>query len=162
MPEIRFQDLDKFMGELPSKLLRGVRNAAYKIGLHAQSRLMKYPGKPSYPLKWASAKQRRWYFATRLGTKGKPGPGLPYRRLSDPMSQRLMQSWAIERTPDGSIIGSRATYAPMVQSSEMQQPMHEETGWPTDEQVIMEIESSGLIAQVLSAEIKSVLEGFSG
>jgi hypothetical protein len=99
-----------------------------------------------YPIQWASEKQRRWYFAHRAGD-------LPYVRNSDADSQRLGPSWAVEAQPFGVIVGTRATYAPYVQSAENQQPMHEATGWKTDEKAAEELIAGGAVPRIIETAI---------
>jgi hypothetical protein len=150
-----FEELSRALDKMDETVLKGIKRGAFKIGEHAKNKLMRYPGRPSYPIKWASKKQRSWYFASRRAA----GLDIRYTRKSDPWSQRLQQSWSVEKTTDGAIVGSRATYAPFVQSSELQEPMHEATGWRTDAQAVEEIDKSGLIMRTIQAEIHSILEG---
>lgn len=95
--------------------------------------LAKYPGPVKRPIQWASRAQRTWYIAERR----RQGLG-PYRRNSDPWSQRLGASWATANRGQDAVVGTRVTYAPMVQSDKMQQPMHRNTGWITDKSAIQQ------------------------
>lgn len=93
--------------------------------------LAKYPGPVAKPIKWASMRQMIWY------TNARKAAGLgPYRRNSDPWSQRLGPSWATANRGIDAVVGTRVTYAPWVQSDKQQQPMHKATGWVTDKQAI--------------------------
>lgn len=116
------------------------------IGQQLKGLIAVYPGSVSYPIKWTNEKQRRWYFAHRAGA-------LPYVRNSDPTSQRLGASWAIESEEFGVVVGTRVTYAPYVQGAEGQQPMHAATGWKTDEQAALELVASGAIPRIIEAAI---------
>jgi hypothetical protein len=131
-----------------------VRRASYKIGLEIENELKKYPKSPSYPLKWASDKQRRWYFWMRR-SKGLP---VEYTRTSDPMSQKLGQRWTTKQKPWGAVVGNPATYAPYVQSEEYQTEMHEATGWATDRQAADEIMSSPVVDQIIAAEMQDIVD----
>ena len=93
--------------------------------------LAKYPGPVKKPIQWASPAQRTWYINARKAA----GLG-PYRRNSDPWSQRLGPSWATANRGMDAVVGTRVTYAPWVQSDKQQQPMHKATGWVTDKQAI--------------------------
>ena len=94
-----------------------------------REKIARYPGPVHYPIQWASRKQQAAYFAKRKGN-------LPYVRQSDGWSERLGPSWTTENRDLGAVVGTRVTYAPLVQSAEKQQPMHKATGWVTDEQAI--------------------------
>ena len=93
--------------------------------------LAKYPGPVHKPIQWASPAQRTWY----INARRQAGLG-PYRRNSDPWSQRLGPSWATANRGMDAVVGTRVTYAPWVQSDKQQQPMHKATGWVTDKQAI--------------------------
>lgn len=151
------QQLEAFLAKLsPANFVKAINRAAVKIAEQIKNRLAPYPGPPSHPLKWASRKQRAWYFAMRRAA------GLPdeYTRTSDPMSQKLGQSWAVQERPDGAILGSRADYADRVQSEERQTAMHAATGWTTDVKAVEEVEASGIIGRIIEAEIADLLKGF--
>ena len=107
-----------------------------------RARIAKYPGSVKYPIQWASAKQRRAYFAKRKGN-------LPYVRQSDTWSERLGSSWATEHRGLDAVIGTKVSYAPWVQSAKKQQPMHANTGWVTDEQAIQATEDAHVPEKVL-------------
>ena len=112
-----------------------------------RARIAKYPGKVKYPIEWASPAQRRAYFAKRRAPRfeseadygdSEKAKGLPlkYTRGSDSWSEKLGPSWATENRGLDAVVGTRVSYAPWVQSAERQQPMHKNTGWVTDEEVI--------------------------
>lgn len=133
-------------------LIRVVERSAVKVGEQFKERLEHEPiPNRNYPLKWASRKQRAWFFASR---KGK---GLPYAR-GEAGSQNVSQSWTVAKQSGGAVVGNRATYASRVQSDQYQTEMHKETGWPTDKSVDEELRRSGIIPQMVAAEIKSMLD----
>lgn len=155
MADLTFSSIKELKDHLKAnmdKLPRTMQTAALKIAAQAGTWLSRYPRRNTGPVKWASEKQRRWYHAMRRRE------GLParYTRRADPMSQRLGQSWAAETRPNGAMVGTRATYALWVQSSEYQQPMHQDTGWTTDEQVIDKLKKSGIIEKIVNAELKAL------
>lgn len=86
--------------------------------------LTPYPGKPRYPLRWKSARQRRAFFASRGF-----GRGIPAQRTG-----ALQRAWTIRYKPltqggDGEVqITNEAPYAGFVIGSD-QQPFHLDTGW---------------------------------
>lgn len=112
-----------------------------------RARIAKYPGKVKYPIEWASAKQRRAYFAKRKGLG-------PYVRQSDTWSERLGPSWATENRGLDAVIGTRVSYAPWVQSKERQQPMHKNTGWVTDEEAIKGMADDNVPEKILEEVLR--------
>ena len=136
-------DFDKAMGR-----------ATLKIAKEIQNEMQQYPGPSNRPVKWASRKQQIWYFAARA----EDGLPLEYTRKSDPWSQRLQQSWGTRARGDNdAVVGSRATYSPWVQSSELQQPQHEATGWITDEEAVKEVVRTGVVSRIVIAELETML-----
>lgn len=120
------------------KLLRKLDGPRFEQAIKALTRgvaevlkghLAKAPGPVARPIQWASNKQRAWYMHNRKGMG-------PYRRNSDPWSQRLGPSWATENRGIDAVVGTRVTYAQWVQSEQYQQPMHRNTGWVTDQQAV--------------------------
>ena len=112
-------------GEWETKVKALTRGIAEDI----RTRMAVTPPPVHYPIQWASAKQRRAYFAKRKGN-------LPYVRESDSWSQRLLASWTTENRDVNAVVGTIVDYAPWVQNAQQQQPMHKATGWVTDEQAI--------------------------
>ena len=116
------------------------------VGELVRDEIATYPGPVFRPIEWASEKQRRFYFAMRR----KENLGMEYDRLSDPMSQRLKESWTTDQLgAHDAVVTSRATYAYWVQSAEGQQPFHKNTGWITDEQAVLNVENSGDIDRTI-------------
>jgi len=121
------------LGDLRARKFMGavLRQAAETV----KADMAEYPPRnTNYPLQWASANQRKAYFAKRHAA------GLPsrYTRQSDPMSQRLGPSWTTAVALDGmsATVGNKVTYARFVQTRQLQSPMHKITGWPTAEDVV--------------------------
>ena len=158
MSEIVYSDVIRLQQALSQLTGPGitqlVQRASYKIGLEIENELKRYPKSPSYPLKWASERQRRWYFWHRR----KEGLPIGYTRTSDPMSQKLGHKWTTKPQSWGAIVGNPVTYAPYVQSHEYQQPMHEATGWITDKEAADEIMRSRVVEQIIAAEMRDVVD----
>lgn len=154
MPEIISTDLNKLtaaLGQLTGPGLKAViQRSALQIGHNLVERLQKRPGPAHSPVIWASKKQRAWYFAMRAAAGLSPR----YKRVSDPMSQKIAQSWGVTKYGDtGAIAGNRATYAPEVQSSEQQSAQHAATGWKTDADAVEELDRGGVMPKVVMANI---------
>lgn len=85
--------------------------------------LRAYPGKPRYPLRWKSERQRRYVMA-----KLRKENNLPYRRTG-----KLAQGWRVVSNTRGDIgeiaILNSTAYTRFVQGDDAQ-PFHLDTGWP--------------------------------
>jgi pimeloyl-ACP methyl ester carboxylesterase len=161
VPGFDTSDLDKVLfivENIPVVAAQAMQKAAVEVGIKARRELRRYPRPPSYPLKWASRRQRAWYFWYRR-SQGLP---IEYTRLSDPMSQRLKESWGTSEIPGGVILGNRSEYAPYVQSQEYQQPMHADTGWPTDASVIEQMTAQGDINRAIEAALGQAIRSLIG
>ena len=155
---ITFRDLDGLAADLRKlagpALDKALQTAAVKIGEELQGKLQRYPGPSHKPVIWASRKQQMWYYATRR----EQGLPLKYTRQSDPMSQRLGPSWEVRKWGNsGAIVGTRATYAPWVQSAEKQSAQHAATGWITADEAVDKVDKSGIVGRHVRAEIASML-----
>lgn len=131
-----------------------VSRASFKIGLEIENVLKKRPKSPSYPLKWASKKQRAWYFWHRRKERLPIG----YTRNTDPMSQKSGHRWTTKRIVGGAIVGNPATYAPYIQSEQYQTAMHEATGWVTDREASDEVMRSAVVGQIIAAEMRDIAD----
>ena len=162
MTEIESQGLDKLqnaIGQLHGPLLEKFKSrVTYYVALALKGIIKPY--KPQHtPIIWPSAKARRYYFAMRREAK------LPmkYTRGSDPMSQRLQQSWDITRRPTEAILGNRATYAPYVASDQFQIKQHAATGFTTDKEAEKAIRDNGTFKRIVDAHIRAIVqEAFRG
>lgn len=121
------------------------------------ARLQATPPPPTYPLVWASAKQRRAYFATNGF-----GKGIPYRRTGN-----LSRGWAVAVTldADGGVIQltNDQPYARYVQGPDAQL-MHIDTGWVQPNDIADEFQrrvydaSAGAFFDVVGlAEVRDVV-----
>ena len=147
---IEVRGLDAVQRKLGVDLQPAMRMATRAIAEIVRGKLATYPGPPRYPLRWASLKQKRAYFAMRR----RAGLPLKYTRNSDPMSQRLGPSWTVaDRGEIGSVVGTRVSYAKWGQDAKFQQPMHAATGWVTDEMVLREAVASGVIQKIVTQVI---------
>lgn len=89
--------------------------------------LMHQPGRPKYPIRWASEKQRKYVMA-KLSREG----NLPYRR-----TMKLARRWRIRAAltlVDGQVyMENPSEIAQWVYGDRIgqhQQPFHKDTGWP--------------------------------
>lgn len=141
--------LDKLLRKLSKpRFEQAVQSITRGVAEVLKGKLAKYPGPVAKPIQWASRKQRAWYMAARKGMG-------PYRRNSDPWSQRIGPSWTTENRGLDAAVGTRVTYAPWVQSAEKQQPMHRNTGWITDRGAIQQADSENVPERIAERVISS-------
>jgi hypothetical protein len=155
MIEVEVKIPDSLQRKLdPERYNRALGSATMALGEQLRGYLARYPGPAHKPVIWASAKQRRFYFAMRRER------GLPprYSRQSDPMSQRLLVGWSVKRHgTTGAIVGTRGIkYARYVQSAQYQTAQHRATGWVTDRQAVDKLKKSGAIQRITRAAVAKV------
>jgi hypothetical protein len=143
MDQLSGAGLTKFKGSI-----------TYDVALAIQGVIKPYKRKHSGPVIWPSEKARRFYFAMRR----KAGLPMKYTRGSDPMSQRLQQSWTVERRPTSATLGNRATYAPYVASDEFQTEQHAATGFTTDKQAAEKVQRGRAMRRIIDANIKAMMD----
>ena len=142
---ITIQGIDALLRDLNQPLAPVIRDITFAVGELVRSEMAVYPGGSSSPVKWASEKSRRYYFAMRR----KKGLPLKYTRGSDSMSQKLVASWTVSHLGQTSAqVAPKASYGPFVQSASMQSPQHKATGWITDEKGVAVVERSGDVERV--------------
>jgi hypothetical protein len=130
-------EITKLLDDAQWRRAAQVASIATAKELEAEAR--PYPGPVVSPVTWESEKQRRFYFAQRREMGLPPG----YTRQSDPMSERLLESWVVEPYGElGAILKNSATYAPYVIGDDQQQ-QHALTGWQKLTDVANEFFSSG-------------------
>ena len=144
------QAMNRLSGE---SLVKFKGRTTYYVALAIKGVIQPYPGPANSPVKWPSEKARRHYFAMRK----EAGLPMKYTRTNDPMSQRLSTSWAIIRGDTEATLGSRATYAPYVASSEYQTEQHKATGFTTDKQAAEQVMSSGVMDRIITAQIQAMV-----
>lgn len=156
MTRVRVEGLERLVRTIErahNDMPRTISAATLAIGEQIRGTIAVYPPPPRYPLRWVSKQQRAAYFATRRGLGA-------YRRVTDPLSQQLGKSWATQRHGRvGAVVGTRATYAPYVQSAKRQQPFHADTGWITDEQAVKRVRDSGVVSRIVTDAIHKLLAG---
>ncbi len=147
--------LDELMRIARTDLGPVARGILLAVGHEVEAEMMELPPKPTYPLAWTT-KMRRAYFAKRheAGLTG------PWKRESDPQSERLHASWTVKAESDYKVmVNNSATYGPWVQSQERQAIMHHVTGWKTDLAALIAVDRSGAVERIAGQAIQHVLEG---
>lgn len=140
IPKDLFDKLD------PDKVDKVLSTATYNIGKLVRAEVMKQPGPSHSPVLWASARQRRYYFAMRR----KAGLPLKYARETDPMSKKLMRGWKLRHLgKTDAEVRNETPYGRYVQAQRYQSAQHRATGWVTDAQAVKAVEDRGSIQRVV-------------
>lgn len=123
-----FRDIKKKIKQLPNTFELVVKGKRGRIALRALQRISTEPGRPNYPLKWQTPRQRRAYFATDGFVRG-----IPSRRTG-----RQAESWSVEVVEGGLIaatnsdidivLRSDSPVTPFIQDEHVQR-FHLDTGW---------------------------------
>jgi hypothetical protein len=126
------ENLEAFVDQFADVAYMAFEETVADIGPVLLQELQDTPPKPTYPIRWASEKQRRAFFATDGF-----GRGIPTRRTG-----KVQAGWQGEITRnDGTFsyaVFNAVSYAPFVYGSlaqnrtaalRFQQPFHQDTGW---------------------------------
>lgn len=153
--EIRLEGMDALLANIGQPVEPIYFDITFAVGELVRSEVAQYPGASNSPVKWASEKSRRYYFWLRRSQ----GLDLQYTRNSDKLSQRLGPSWTIAHLGrTDAVVANKATYAPFVQSAQMQTAQHAATGWITDERAVLNVVASGDIQRVGEAVLHKRLQ----
>lgn len=162
---------------LDQALYMGIEGGVIKTALAVKKEISKTPGPVVYPIRWTSAKQRRWYFAHRAEivyqeasrvvqtrqrggsrfTRMRKGFGLAYKRRVDVDSHDLTRSWNVSGAGHGkAIVWTGVNYAPFVVGDHRQR-FHTATGWPSHHGVAAAISLSGTANKLMANEIRRAI-----
>jgi hypothetical protein len=142
---VSVEGIEKLLKDLDIPLKPVLKDITFAVGELVRSEIAVYPGGSHKPVIWASERQRRYYFAMRREAGLSPG----YTRNSDPMSQRLANSWTLSHLGStDALLDSKASYGPWVQNEIYQTAQHAATGWITDEKAVKNVEKSGDVERV--------------
>lgn len=164
---------------LDQSIYWGIERGVIQTAVAVKKEISKTPGPVVYPIRWASAKQRRWYFAHRAeivyqeasrvvqtrqrGRHGarfarmRKGFGFAYRRRVDVDSKDLTRSWGVVGAGHGkAIVETNARYAPYV-VGDYRQRFHAATGWPSHHGVAAQMSLSGRANKIMANEIKRAI-----
>ena len=124
----------------------------------AMQSLQTYPGKPSYPLRWFSEKQRIVVLAKlRKMYKARKGGTIAYVRTGTLARQWSMSLLTENREPAGNVtVWNLTSYAKYVYGPR-QQPFHEDTGWFLFTKKMVEL-SGTLASKMFGAVVRAVKE----
>ncbi len=135
---IRLEGADELIKKLDSiQAMKRVKAAIKAAAEDLQGRMREYPTHTSRPnplIKLDPKVRRGFFYHLRKGDIE-----VPYRRGQSPGSQKLGQSWTVRSQNYGfkAIIGTKVSYARLVQDSAQQTSYHRHTGWITTKQAVM-------------------------
>ncbi len=125
----KLRTLRRNIKQVPRLMQNAMKGKRGRLANKALRALTREPGKPNYPLRWQSARQRRAFFAS-----GGFGRGIPTQR-----SGKLLQSWDVkyENTSEGGVVSlvNPVSYMKFVQGDEAQR-FHLDTGYVQVEDVV--------------------------
>lgn len=114
--------IDTQLQKTPGLMQTAFKREVGRIRSQMLAELRIEPGKPKYPIRWTSARQRRAVMA-----KLRKAGNLPYQRTHE-----LSRGWRVEytETADGGILTARndSQIASFVEWTD-QQGFHKDTGW---------------------------------
>lgn len=147
---VKIQGDKQLMRALDGDLRKATRRAAVGIAREVIREVAEYP-----PLSSANAPGKRWY---------QRGYGPRWTRKDGTVggaktSEMLNRSWGVKRLPMGVLIGSRASYAPVVHHHKEQVSFHRRRGWVTDKQAVERVRKSGKMERIMNRVIKRILKG---
>ena len=157
---VKVEGLDALKRKLGADWTQPLQAGTQAIGEEIRNVVQTAPGPSHSPVIWASEKQRRWWFASRR----EAGLPLKYARGDDKWSQTLEKSWTVR--PEGqtnAVVGTKATYAPWVQSheklpsGERQTRQHKATGWVTDKTAVERVRHGGKALRIMRTIIQKWL-----
>lgn len=121
--------VERNIAQAPSRFRNAMRGEGGRLANRAVSKLSREPGPPIYPIRWASLRQRRAYFATRGF-----GRGIPSRR-----SGALLRNWSADFFGDseGGVVtlSNPVPWMRYVQG-DRPQPFHLDTGYVQVSEVV--------------------------
>ena len=124
-----------------------------RLGASTVQKLATQPGKPKYPIRWKTERQRRAFFATNGF-----GRGIPTTRTNT-----LSSAWTVQviDIPDGqeAQVVNNTPYASFVQGVD-QQPFHLDTGWSTAGLVVAQ--ERAIYTEALKRDWFTVTDPFRG
>lgn len=114
--------IDQALGKSPILMKTAYERNSRRLRSRLQSRLRTEPGRPRYPIRWKSERQRRAFFATNGF-----GRDIPTQR-----THQLANGWevSVQSLANGGAIEARndTVYLRWVEGKD-QQPFHSDTEW---------------------------------
>lgn len=143
---LELHGFDELIAALGASIDPALRDITFTVGATLlKPEMAQTPPPVNRPVIWASEKSRRYYFWLRRSK----GLDARYTRESDPMSQRLRNSWTVAHLGQtDALLDNKAQYGPFVQAAQFQTAQHKATGWITDVQALQAVERSGDVERV--------------
>lgn len=125
------QAIEDNVNNLPVLMETAFKRQQRLIRRSVLAKLRKQPGKVKYPIQWASARQRRAFFASDGF-----GKGIPYQRTGG-----LVNAWEVDFVREGdsyAIVAVNPLPAAQYVVGDKQQPFHRNTGWYRADDVLID------------------------
>ena len=135
---------------LDGDMRKVIRKASEPLAAELKATVSEYPGASV-----ANQPNHRWY-ERGYGPRWSRKDGSIGGRKT---SEMLNRSWGIARKTWGAIVGSRASYSPVVHSHKEQARFHKARGWVTDKMAVDKLLKSGKVDRAVKAAVKWVLKG---
>lgn len=135
---------------LDGNMQKVVQRASVPITREIHKIVSEYPGASE-----ANRPNHRWY-ERGYGPRWSRKDGSIGGRKT---SEMLNRSWGIQRKRWGMVLGSRASYSPVVHHHKEQAKFHKRRGWVTDKQAVDKMLRSGKMDRIVKAAVKRVLKG---
>jgi len=135
---------------LDGNMKRVVQRASVPITREIHHAVSEYP-----PASEANLPNHRWY-ERGYGPRWSRKDGSIGGRKT---SEMLNRSWGTQRKGWGMILGSRASYSPVVHHHKEQAKFHKARGWVTDKEAVDKVLKSGKVDRAVKAAVAWVLKG---
>lgn len=135
---------------LDGDMRKVIRKASEPIAAELKATVSEYPGASV-----ANQPNHRWY-ERGYGPRWSRKDGSIGGRKT---SEMLNRSWGTQRKGWGMILGSRASYSPVVHHHKEQAKFHKARGWVTDKEAVDKVLRSGKMDRIVKAAVQRVLKG---
>ena len=174
--QVKLSGVESLVRALNGDMRRAIRIISYPVAQRLKGIIAKYPSvtEANRPRSSLATKRTLPWYVRGWGqrwwsTPGKRWPDIGRDTKRDvrygsywggvKTSETLNRSWAVGRVGDGSFVGSRASYSPLVHHYKDQAGFHKRRGWVTDKQAVDRIVHSGELDRIAQQAIDRVLKG---
>ena len=151
---------EQLMRALGGDMKKAIRTGSHFIALEVKREVAEYPlsSEANIPRGFVSKGNNRWYergYGPRWARKDGSIGG---RKTSE----MLNRSWRMRKAfagSTGTLLGSKASYSPVVHHHAEQAAIHKRRGWKTDKAAVEKVRSSGKMDRIMQMVIKHLLKG---
>ena len=155
---------EKLMRALGADVEKAINRATPLIAKAIKREIAEYPpiSEANVPRGFGSAvsigtrkSANRWYergYGPRWARKDGSAGG-------SKTSEMLNRSWAIGAVWKGAVLGSKASYAPVVHHYREQASFHKRRGWVTDKEAIERVDKTGKAQRIMNQVMRKLWKG---